>query len=130
MKVKISMLLLIVFGLLQGCSKDTNSENQEDTINVNANKQATGSSSNDLLSDDTFARMEIELAYVEGFEPTQQAINNFVSFLEARTYKPDGIVVEKKAIPSSGKTTFTIDEIADIENTHRTNYNNGNTIAV
>ncbi|MFL1011874.1 membrane metalloprotease [Flavisericum labens] len=130
MKVKISMLLLIVFGLLQGCSKDTNSENQEDTINVNANKQATGSSSNDLLSDDTFTRMEIELAYVEGFEPTQQAINNFVSFLEARTYKPDGIVVEKKAIPSSGKTTFTIDEIADIENTHRTNYNNGNTIAV
>ncbi|NJX16546.1 membrane metalloprotease [Tamlana crocina] len=128
--LKISLILLTLIGFLQGCTKDQNSENQEDTINVNANKQATGSSSNDLLSSNTFSRMEIQLAYVKGFEPTQAAINNFVSFLEARTHKPNGISVEKIEIPSPGIDQLSIDDIADIENTYRTKYNNGNTIAV
>ncbi len=129
MKIKNSILLLILVGLFHSCSKDNHSENQEN-ININDNKQATGSSSNDLLSDNQFTRMEIELVYVDGFEPTQETINNFISFLESRTYKPDGILVEKRKITSPGIDKFSIEDIADIENENRKKYNNGNTITV
>jgi hypothetical protein len=40
-------------------------------------KKATGSSSHDLLSGDIYKSMVIELVYVQGFEPSATAINNF-----------------------------------------------------
>ena len=58
--------------------------------------------------------MVIELVYVEGFEPTQSSISNFVNFLKARTFKPNGITVEKRAIASPGNSTYTNQEIIDI----------------
>lgn len=126
--VTLFFLSLIV---LLSCSKDdeasTNS-NQDNTIE--ANQQVTGSSSNDLLSDATFKSMVVEVVYVEGFKPTQTAINNFVSFLEDRTFKPEGITVETRAITAPGNQTYTIQEIAAIENANRTKYNTSNQIAV
>jgi hypothetical protein len=38
-----------------------------------------GSSSHDLLSGDIYKSMVIELVYVQGFEPSATAINNFIS---------------------------------------------------
>ncbi|UKM65065.1 membrane metalloprotease [Flavobacteriaceae bacterium GSB9] len=130
MKIKISICLVVLFSFFQSCTKDQNSEDNKDTIRVNANKQATGSSSNDLLSGNVFSKMEIQIAYVEGFEPTQAAINNFVLFLESKINKPDGISIEKIKIPSPAKDKLSIEEIADIENTYRTKYNNEKTIAI
>lgn len=125
-------ITLLFITLIFGCSKDENTteENNQNTINKNLNRQATGSSANDLLSSNTFKSMVIELVYVEGFEPTESTINNFVSFLESRTFKPNGITVEKRSIPSRGKTTFTIEEISEIEKQERKNYNSDNKIAV
>ncbi|MGB5419238.1 membrane metalloprotease [Algibacter sp.] len=124
-----SLILTILFG----CSKDeTNTTDEDQTINIdkNLNRQTTGSSANDLLSDNSFKSMVIELVYVDGFEPTQATINNFVSFLSNRTFKPNGITVEKRAIPSPGKDTYTIEAIAEIEREQRELYNTDNKIAV
>lgn len=128
------LIALLLIGTVFGCSKDESinedSEDQNSSINKNDNRQTTGASANDLLSDQTFTSMVIEIVYVDGFEPTQQSINNFVSFLESRTYKPNGITIEKRAIPSPGKDTFTIDEIADLEKEERLHYNSDSEIAV
>jgi hypothetical protein len=40
-------------------------------------KKSNGSSSHDLLSGDIYKSMVIELVYVQGFEPSATAINNF-----------------------------------------------------
>tara|TARA_R110000868_G_scaffold411545_2_gene705228 strand:+ start:2352 stop:3128 length:777 start_codon:yes stop_codon:yes gene_type:complete len=124
--------LLLVFGFLVSCSKE---DTTETTINIPANiklanQKNTGSSSNDLLSDITFKSMVIELVYVEGFEPTQGSINNFVNFLNNRTFKPNGITVEKRAIASPGNSPYTNQEIIDIEDANRTKYNSESQIAV
>jgi PBP1b-binding outer membrane lipoprotein LpoB len=76
MKKIITFLLVLIF--LVSCSKDDASEtNNVNTVNTkSANQKATGSSSNDLLSDTKFKSMIIELVYVECFEPTQNRINN------------------------------------------------------
>ncbi|MDD7884820.1 membrane metalloprotease [Flavivirga sp. 57AJ16] len=129
----LTMLLLLVF--INSCSKeDVNhtgpNNNDTDNIDITLNQKATGASSHDLLSDDVFKSMIIEVVYVDGFEPSQNAINNFKSFLEARTFKPNGITIEKRAITSSGKTKYTIQDIIAIEEANRTKYNTNNQIAV
>ncbi|HEX9152301.1 MAG TPA: membrane metalloprotease, partial [Flavobacterium sp.] len=111
------------------CSKD-DAPDTGDTINPVTNKQITGSSSNDLLSDKKFKSMVIEVVYVQGFEPSATAINNFVSFLDSRTYKPSGISIVKRAIPSTGKATFTDQDIVAIEDANRTKFNTSSQIAV
>lgn len=98
--------------------------------NTQSNKLSVGASANDLLSDTTFSSLVVEVVYVEGFEPSQTAISNFVSFLENRTFKPNGITVQKRAISSPGLTPYTNQEIVAIEDSNRLLYNDDNQIAV
>lgn len=130
MKKRIA-LVTMVFALLISCSKEDSTDTDTvDGFSISNNKKATGSSSHDLLSDDTFKSMVIELVYVQGYEPSATAISNFTSFLNARTNKPGGITVVKRAIASPGKATFTNQEIVAIEDANRTKYNTANQIAV
>jgi len=100
--------------------------------NTNAanNRQATGSSANDLLSADIFKKMIVELAYIEGFKPSEIAKNNFKNFINNRTFKPEGVEFVEKKIPSTGKTVYTLEEVVAIEKEHRTKYNTNTTVAV
>lgn len=116
----ISLFLLV----LSSCSKDS-----AENIHVN-NRKTLGASANDLLSDDKFDSMIIEIVYVEGFEPSTTAITNFVSFLNSRINKPGGITVEKRPIPSPGNETYTNAQIMAIEDANRIHYNEGSEIAV
>lgn len=121
--------LIFFFSIVVSCSKDDTSGGNNGN-NVIANQQPTGSSSHDLLSDETYTSMVIELVYVEGFKPSQSTINNLVNFLDQRTFKPGGIAVETRSIPSPGITTYSTQDYVDLENTHRTKYNTENQIAI
>ena len=121
-------LIIVLMLVLMSCSRN---DSQNDPLdNTQANKLNVGASANDLLSDTTFSSLVVEVVYVEGFEPSQTAISNFVSFLENRTFKPDGISVQKRAISSPGLTPYTNQEIVDIEDANRLLFNNSNQIAV
>ncbi|WP_412561465.1 membrane metalloprotease [Winogradskyella sp. MIT101101] len=129
-RILYTVLLLLV---IVGCSKDDSvSGNDEgnNPIDVNLNRQAVGSSANDLLSGNTYSKMIVELVYVEGFEPNETTVSNFVNFLQNRVHKPNGITVEKRSIPSPGETIYSIQDIANIEIAERQNYNTEDTIAV
>ena len=130
MKKLFTLVVVVLFFV--GCSKDdaVDSNGTEVGINITANQKATGTSSNDLLSDNQFKSMVIELVYIEGFKPTQNSINNFVAFLEAITNKPNGISVEARAIASPGNAPYSNEEIREIEDSNRTKYNNNEEIAV
>ncbi|MBJ6366933.1 membrane metalloprotease [Snuella sedimenti] len=132
MKHNILIPFFFLLFILQACTTDSDdaTNNQETSVNKAANKKATGSASNDILSDDTYKSMVIELVYVDGFAPTQAAQDNFVSFLEARTHKPNGITIEKRAINSPEDDRLTIEEIVAIEDANRTKYNTNDTIAI
>lgn len=124
-------LVMMAFAFLVSCSKeDTTDATQANGFSVSANKKATGSSAHDLLSGDTYKSIIVEVVYVQGYEPSVTAINNFTSFLNARINKSAGIVVVKRAIASNGKATFTNQEIIAIEDANRTKYNTADQIAV
>ena len=99
------------------------------STNVVLNRQATGSSANDLLSAETFKKTIIEIAFIEGFKPTETALNNFKKFVENRTFKPEGIVFIEKEIPDTDKTVYTLDEVVDLEKANRTQYNSNTAYA-
>ncbi|MEL0645092.1 membrane metalloprotease [Olleya sp. Ti.3.14] len=121
-------LSVIILVVLMSCSSD---DSQNDPLNnTQSNKLNVGASANDLLSDTTFSSLVVEVVYVEGFEPSQTAISNFVSFLENRTFKSNGITVQKRAISSPGLTPYTNHEIIAIEDANRLLFNNSNQIAV
>ncbi|MBO6881391.1 membrane metalloprotease [Winogradskyella sp.] len=129
-RILYTVLLLLV---IVSCSKDDSvSGNDEgnNPVDVNLNRQAVGSSANDLLSGNTYSKMIVELVYVEEFEPNETTVSNFVNFLQNRVHKPNGITVEKRSIPSPGETIYSIQDIANIEIAERQNYNTEDTIAV
>lgn len=121
------LLLLAALLVLSSCTKESSDNSNNYKVE---NLQSTGSSAYDILSGDIYKSMVIELVYVEGFAPTTTALNSFQSFLNARINKPGGITIEKRAIPSPGKSPYTTKEIAEIENENRTLYNTENQIAI
>ncbi len=124
---KILSILIISSLILASCSNDD--DNSTESGNT-PNTQQLGTSANDLLSDATYKGLTIELVSVEGHEPTINAVNIFKRFLEERVFKPDGITVKQRSVPSSGKSPFSIREIAQIEQNTRTEFNQGDEIAV
>lgn len=123
-----TVLLLSV--LFWACSTESESIINNDVEVVKENRKSTGASANNLLSDNTYKKTIVELAYVEGFEPTEEAKNNFKSFIEERTFKLNGVELHVKSIPVTGKEVYTINDIVAIENQYRTYYNTQNIIAV
>jgi hypothetical protein len=130
-KMKNKIVLILIFcTLLFSCTKDVASDKTVGGNLVSNNEKNTGSSSRDLLSNDKFKSMVLEVVYIQGSEPSSASILNLVAFLNDRTNKPDGIRVVKRVIPSSAKSTFTNQEIIDIEEANRTLYNSDTEIAV
>lgn len=126
-KIKQLAFLCLLLSFIYSCTNDTDDANG---INKSANLQSLGASANDLLSDQKYTSMNIEIVYVNGYAPTQEAISLFKNFLQNRVHKPDGIEINMRSISSSGKAPFDIEEIADIEKETRTVYNSGDEIAV
>ncbi|WP_062053210.1 hypothetical protein [Aquimarina longa] len=126
--LKLLTYLVLSSFFIVGCSEDD--DISIDTILKNSTKKPLGSSAKDLLSDAKFTSLTIEIVAVQGFEPTPKAIENFRQFLQERLFKPDGIVITQRIIPSSNKAPFTTEEILDIENTTRTLFNKEDDITV
>lgn len=120
--------LILVF---LGCSKDDSSFKERNSgIDKSANLRTLGASANELLSDEKFTSIRIEMVYVPGFEPSPITLDNLSGFLQERTFKPDGVSITTRAVASSGKAPFNIDEIVEIESDQRLLFNAGNEITV
>jgi hypothetical protein len=129
-------IALLTASLLISCSNGDNTaviidENGNPTEgDTSQNKKPTGSSANDLLGENTFTKIVVEIVYVVGFKPTTTTINSFKSFLQNRLHKSDGIQIIQREIDVPASSTHSVNDIIALETTHRTKYNNNNEIAV
>lgn len=122
----------MTFFLVLGCSNDDNGGNEdggEQGVDRSANLLSTGDSANDLLANDNFSILQIEIAFVEGFRPSDGAIGQFVQFIRSNSFKTD-IRLNFLELPSPNEETLTLQEIVNLENENRTQYNNGETLAI
>lgn len=119
---------LLLVSLLTACKSDDGGDPIPDpTAN---NKLALGDSAEDLLSDDVYDKLVVELVYTTSFRPEAQSVNAFRTFLNERINKPGGITFLEREIPDQSGAPFTLDEIKDIEESNRTQYTTGTTMAV
>lgn len=112
------------------CSKD--SDSTDDTpkiVDKTPNLKAAGESANDILSNDNFDKLLVEIAYVDGFRPKSDAISDFEAFLKKHTFK-DNIEVMYNELVSPKEDSLSLNEIADLEKENRTAYNDGKTLAI
>ncbi|WP_339628873.1 hypothetical protein [uncultured Maribacter sp.] len=132
MNILKSLLLIALIACFVSCSKSS-SDPEEDTtiseIDKKANLLATGDSANDILSNENFDKMLIEIAYVTGFKPTESAMTQFMDYLKEHTFKTD-IQLVYKELSSPVEDELTLQEIADLETKNRTAYNSGSTLAI
>ncbi|TBW28347.1 hypothetical protein [Gramella sp. KN1008] len=124
------LIFFVSIAFVFSCSTEDPNDPANGGVNRTANLKTLGASATDLLSDVNFTSMNIEIVYVEGNKPAEEAISNFSNFLKQRTYKPDGIRITQRSVSSSGQAPFDIDEIVEIEKKERTAYNAGDEIAV
>ncbi|WP_340074715.1 membrane metalloprotease [Leptobacterium sp. I13] len=124
------LAVLFLFLFIISCSSDNDPKDVTPPVDRSANLQPVGSSARDLLTQNDFTSLVLEIVYVSGFRPTDQAIANLVSFINDRTFKPGGVTVEYTEVSSPNDDEFSIQEIADLETDFRVNYNEGNEIAV
>lgn len=121
--------------LLTGCSSGSGDDTPDPTddnpiaVDKSQNLLATGASANDLLSNANFDRLLVEVAFVTGFRPTAETMDNFVQYLQQRTFKQD-IEIEFLELDSPGEESLDLEEIAELEGENRTAYNDGTTLAL
>jgi hypothetical protein len=121
--MKLSSLLFLVILLLTttGCVKVIAGE--EENIDVKAlHNQRFGRSAHDLLSDVRYTSLRIEVQYMHGFAPDQQALNNLQVFMERYLNKPEGIFIETKEIEPVADSILRREDVIEIERKSRTVY--------
>ncbi|MEZ4875060.1 MAG: membrane metalloprotease [Flavobacteriaceae bacterium] len=111
-----------------GCKKDDSTDITADPKAENL--KALGASAEDLLSDDIYESLTVELVYTASFKPTEESLVAFRNFIDARVHKIGGIQFVETEIPDQAGAPFTLDEIKGFEEEFRTQYTVGNDIAV
>lgn len=125
-----TIALTILIGAVMGCS-DSEDPDPGNTNNIDktVNQKAVGVSAQDFLRDENFDKLIVEIQYVEGFAPTEEALDNLKSFLESTLNKPNGITFKETSIPSPGLAPYSVDDIKAIEDENRSDYNTDQTLA-
>jgi len=110
-------------------SCSTDAVNKEETVDRSANLLAAGESAIDLLKNSDFDKLVLQIAFSEGYAPSELAVEDLLEFLRLRTFKSD-IDVEYLPLTASGQEALSLQDIADLERKYRTVYNNEKTLAI
>ena len=125
-----SLLLIFIVAFAVSCSKNSSDDDSSEAkVDKAANLLATGDSAKDILSNDTYDKLLIEIAYVTGFKPTEAAMADFTEYLQEHTFKED-IEIVYNELSSPSEDELTLQEIADLETSNRTAFNTGSTLAI
>jgi len=125
---KYLFLSLLLVGVLLGCSKNSDEEQEtRSQINKIENLQNPGESGNAFLANTNYDKIIIEIAYVTGFKPSDGALEDFVTFIKQHSFKEDIRMVYKE-LSSPNKEELSLQEINDIEQENRTLYNQDKTL--
>jgi predicted Zn-dependent protease len=140
--MKKTIFVILSFALLISCSTDGGNNEEspivtiedengdETTVDVSGNRKSVGDSANDMLAQNSFDKLIVEIIAVEDFEPDSDTLDSFKTFLEGLLNKPEGIEIVQRTITSPGQAVYSIADIRAIENSVRTKYNEERNIAV
>lgn len=109
------------FMLTTSCS-DMLSGNDDDNEIEYSHRENPGLSAPDFLSDDNFTKLEIEVDYMQGYAPNEDALDNLETFLEQRLNKKSVSILMPTEIPAAGNSSYTANDIRELESQYRNEY--------
>lgn len=123
-----TLSLLIFFAvLIHSCSSDDSTTPNDSNIE---NNQPLGTSAADILGQNNFSSLTIELVYTNSFRPEPSSILGFKNFVQSLVDKPGGVQYIERVIPDQAGAPFSIEEIRAIEEANRTVFTQGDNLAV
>ncbi len=120
--------ILLTFLCIASCKKDAKSNTVDDL--KAENRKVIGTSAEDLLSDDIYPKLNVELVYFGLYKPSEESITNLRTFLIERLNKPTSINIIETSIAEPQGAPFNTEEIKAIEDVNRTEYTDGDTISI
>ncbi|HYC39164.1 MAG TPA: M12 family metallo-peptidase [Chitinophagaceae bacterium] len=126
MRLYLSALLLFLLAI--GCSK-TEYVNNPGGANELHDKPV-GTSARPLLSASPYSSLRIEIQYMPGYAPDQNALAHVHSMLSSILNKPGGITIATSEIPASSGSTLNIEQVFQVEKNNRRAFTTSNQIAV
>ena len=132
MKYNYLIIIALILGMVSCSEDDTPSPDSGDNggDGQSYHKHEVGWSARDLLASENYSGLTIEIIYAEGYEPTQEALDNLKNLLQNRINKPEGITISTTAISSPGLAPYSLDDIQQVEENNRSAFNNGDNLAV
>ncbi len=127
---KLILSILSISLLMLGCS-DSSTGPGDENGNGNGNNQEfnsqnrPGTSAEAFLSAESYSDLTLEIDYMPGQEPTQEAMDNLKTFLQQRLNKSNITFRTPTEVPSGGESEYSADEIRNLEEEHRNNYTEG-----
>jgi hypothetical protein len=118
------ILAFLLLGTSSGCKKDSKRRIRK------FHRQEVGSSAHDILSDKEYRSITIELIYMSGFKPTDEAVQNLKQLISSTCNKPDGVNVVFSEISPQGKSAYSIDDVKDLEDANRKEFTYKKDLAV
>lgn len=128
MKRRLVCIVILLITLI-GCTKSIATEEGE-TTDQNFHHQRVGTSARDLLTDEQFTSLRIEVHYMKGYEPDKKALRLLRDFLYERVHKPGGIHINTKEIKPADNKQLTMKEIIAIEQAERMAFATGKELTV
>ena len=85
-------------------------------------KRAMGASAHELLSDQVYKSLVVEIDYMKGYKPRQRTLDNLRNFLETYLNKPKGITIVLHEIPSTTSDSLSMIDVAAVETRNRNRF--------
>ncbi|MEX0720741.1 MAG: hypothetical protein WD059_08750 [Balneolaceae bacterium] len=121
-----SLFLSLIF-LTSSCyNNPADTENDESSY---SHLQNPGISANDFMSSENFSKVVIEIDYMPGYAPNERALDSLQAFLEQRLNKTSITILEPSEISAAGQNTYTANEIRNLEQQHRNQFTEDETLA-
>ena len=121
--------------LIPGCIEEVVDTNDEDNDNDNDvdiefdHKLAAGESNEAFVTDENFEKLIIEVQFMPGTEPEEEALARLVSFLDQHLQKSEITVEEPVEISSGGRNFYRASDIEEIESENREIFTDENRLA-
>ena len=123
------ILVPLLLLTLVSCTK-SNAVEDDNAPAHNFHNGRVGTAARQLLSDEQFRSLTIEVQYMTGVKPDSAALVNLRRFLFEHLHKPAGITIVTTEIAPVADSVLTLEQIAAIERSHRTVYSSGKRLAV
>lgn len=129
MKIKWILAPVLLLALVS-CTKSIAVESDNDAPAHNFHNGKVGTAARQLLSDEQFRSLRVEVQYMTGFKPDSVALANLRRFLFTHLHKPAGITIVTTEIEPVADSVLTMEQIAAIEKANRTEYSMGKQLAI